>query len=254
MGHLLIVDVRTTHATGRAEREAAEAMIEAAARGRRSTLGADKAYDAAEHIARLRAIGVTPHVAQHTSGRRSAIDGRTTRHASLCDQRARVQADRGAVWLDQGRDRPAQDPASRATPCRLDRHSDGRSLQPGASAQGPGQRGMTKPRPSQVLGRWQIIEIKGWEADYVDLLGHGHLQLDPDGGHVEFGAVQIELECWYSPTGARFNFHGSEEGTEVWGDGDADLEPDGTLAGEVRLHHGDNMPFVARGRCISATC
>jgi transposase len=87
MGHVLmenrsglIVDVRTTHATSRAERETAEAMIQAASRGRRATLGADKAYAAAEHIARLRAIGVTPHVAQNTSGRRSAIDGRTTRH------------------------------------------------------------------------------------------------------------------------------------------------------------------------------
>ena len=46
MGHLLIenrhgliVDVRTTHATGRAEREAAEAMIAGAARGRRVTVG-----------------------------------------------------------------------------------------------------------------------------------------------------------------------------------------------------------------------
>lgn len=88
MGHLLIenrngliVDVRTTHATGRAEREAAEAMIATATRKSRATLGSDKAYDAAEHVARLRAIGVTPHVAQNKSGRRSAIDGRTTRHA-----------------------------------------------------------------------------------------------------------------------------------------------------------------------------
>jgi len=71
MGHLLmenrrglIVDVRTTHATGRAEREAAETMIQAAARGRHATLAADKAYDAVEHIAQLRAIGITPHVAQ----------------------------------------------------------------------------------------------------------------------------------------------------------------------------------------------
>lgn len=32
-------------------------------------------------VAACRALGVTPHVAQNTSGRRSAIDGRTTRHA-----------------------------------------------------------------------------------------------------------------------------------------------------------------------------
>ena len=50
MGHLLIenrhgliVDVRITHATGRAEREAAEAMIEAATRGRWVTLGCSAA-------------------------------------------------------------------------------------------------------------------------------------------------------------------------------------------------------------------
>ena len=107
MGHLLmenrhglIVDVRTTHATGRAEREAAEMMIQAAARGRRVTLGADKAYDAAEHIARLRAIGVTPHVAQNTSGRRSAIDGRTTRHVGYgVSQRLRKRIEEPFGWI-----------------------------------------------------------------------------------------------------------------------------------------------------------
>ena len=107
MGHLLIenrhgliVDVRTTHATGRAEREAAEAMIAQAARGRRTTLGADKAYDAAEHVAALRAIGVTPHVAQHTTGRRSAIDGRTTRHAGYAvSQRLRKRIEEPFGWI-----------------------------------------------------------------------------------------------------------------------------------------------------------
>lgn len=93
----MIVDVRTAHATGRAEREAAEAMIQAAARGRRATLAADKAHDAAKHVAQLRAIGVTPHVAQNTSGRRSAIDGCTTRHAGDgVSQRMRQRIEGGA--------------------------------------------------------------------------------------------------------------------------------------------------------------
>ena len=105
---------------------------------------------------------------------------------------------------------------------------------------------MTTSRPSQVLGRWRITEIEGWDADYVDMLGPGHIQFDREGGQIEFGAVQIGLECWYSPTGAHFNFHGSDEGTEVFGNGDADLEPDGTIAGELRFHHGDDMPFTAR--------
>jgi transposase len=96
----LIVDVRTSHATGRAEREAAEAMIAAASRGRRVTLGSDKAYDAAEHVANLRALGVTPHVAQNLSGRRSAIDGRTTRHPGYAiSQRIRKRIEEPFGWI-----------------------------------------------------------------------------------------------------------------------------------------------------------
>src|SRR3954463_7080052 len=44
------------------------------------TLGADKAFDVAGHVAKLREMNVTPHVAQNTTNRASAIDGRTTRH------------------------------------------------------------------------------------------------------------------------------------------------------------------------------
>jgi hypothetical protein len=39
-----------------------------------------KAYDVAGFVADLRKHNVTPHVAQNTTNRRSAIDGRTTRH------------------------------------------------------------------------------------------------------------------------------------------------------------------------------
>ena len=42
------------------------------------TLGADKGYDTHDLVAQVRAAGVRPHVAQNTSGRRSAIDSRTT--------------------------------------------------------------------------------------------------------------------------------------------------------------------------------
>lgn len=76
----LAVDARLTLATGTAEGEAALAMAAARAGRRRITLGADKAYDTAALVAQLRQCAVTPHVAQNTTNRRSAIDGRTTRH------------------------------------------------------------------------------------------------------------------------------------------------------------------------------
>ena len=77
----LLVDACLTHADGHAERVAALHMIEPYAdRPRAITLGADKGYDAEDFVNELRSMRVTPHVAQNVNGRRSAIDGRTTRH------------------------------------------------------------------------------------------------------------------------------------------------------------------------------
>lgn len=87
MGHTLmenrnglVLDARVTQATGTAEREAAAEMIQNIQGTRRVTVGADKGYDTHGFVSTLRSLGVTPHVAQNNKGRRSAIDGRTTRH------------------------------------------------------------------------------------------------------------------------------------------------------------------------------
>src|SRR3972149_11045674 len=75
----LVVDLDLTQATGRAEREAALGMLDRLPRRkRRLTLGGDKGYDTHEFVAELRQRRVTPHVTQNQSGRRSAMDGRTT--------------------------------------------------------------------------------------------------------------------------------------------------------------------------------
>ena len=89
MGHALmenrnglVVGAVATRASGHAERLAALHLI--APHGERPmpiTLGTDKAYDTADFVMECREIGVSPHVAQNTTGRSSAIDGRTTRHA-----------------------------------------------------------------------------------------------------------------------------------------------------------------------------
>ena len=95
----LVVDTRLTPATGRAEREAAVAMIEARPGNQRVTVGADKAYDTAEFVDTLRCANATPHVAQNTSNRRSAIDGRTTRHPGYTvSQRIRKRIEECFGW------------------------------------------------------------------------------------------------------------------------------------------------------------
>ena len=97
----LIVDARLTLADGHAERIAALSMIEPRAdRPVAVSLGADKAYDAEDFVNELRSMNVRPHVAQNDNGRRSAIDGRTTRHAGYgMSQRIRKRIEEGFGWI-----------------------------------------------------------------------------------------------------------------------------------------------------------
>ena len=76
--HGLIASAMVTRADGHAEREAAKAMINDARQVVPDeeiaiTLGADKGYDAKEFIDACIEMKVTPHVAQNTSGRSSAV-------------------------------------------------------------------------------------------------------------------------------------------------------------------------------------
>lgn len=107
-GHLLmenrnalIVDIELTQADGYAERATAlEMLARLPRRGRRRTVAADKGYDTAAFVVDCRDLGVTPHVAQHTNGRRSAIDGRTTRHAGhRTSQRIRPRIEEPFGWI-----------------------------------------------------------------------------------------------------------------------------------------------------------
>lgn len=108
MGHLLmenrnglIVVPTVTHATGTAEREAAEAMVKQIAGDRRITLGGDKNYDTNELVLALRKLEVTPHVAANTERKGgSAIDARTTRHSGYTvSQKFRKRIEEAFGWM-----------------------------------------------------------------------------------------------------------------------------------------------------------
>ena len=96
----LIVQTQLLHSTGTAECEAVLARVDRLPKGkRRRTLGADKGYDTRAFVAGVRARGVTPHVAQNTANRRSAIDGRTTRHGGYAvSQKKRKLVEQGFGW------------------------------------------------------------------------------------------------------------------------------------------------------------
>lgn len=97
----LILDFLLTQATGTAERDAALVMLDRRTLPRkRVTLAGDKGYDTRAFVEELRQRAVTPHVAQHTMRRRSAIDGRTTRHPGYAlSQRIRKRIEECFGWM-----------------------------------------------------------------------------------------------------------------------------------------------------------
>jgi transposase len=114
MGHVLMenrnglaIDAALTQATGTAEREAALAMLDRKrTRGRRITLGADKAYDVTGFVGDLRRRNVTPHIAINGAvsklgkARKTAIDARTLRHAGYAvSQRIRKRIEEVFGWV-----------------------------------------------------------------------------------------------------------------------------------------------------------
>jgi Transposase DDE domain len=105
--HGLAVGGAVSQATGTAERQTALELIDGRDRGRRRiTLGADKAYDVTQFVHDLRSRSVTPHITidGHLSKtgkrRKTALDGRTTRHVGYdISQRCRKRIEEVFGWI-----------------------------------------------------------------------------------------------------------------------------------------------------------
>jgi hypothetical protein len=137
--HGLVANICATAATGTAEREAATILLEASAPPG-STLGADKGYDVASFVAAVRALGVTPHVAQKPRERDRRPHDPTRR---VCDQSAEAKAGRAGLGLDEDRWLTAQAAASRRGTRGLDAHLHRHRVQPDTHAQPGGDVSLT---------------------------------------------------------------------------------------------------------------
>jgi transposase len=114
MGHVLmenrnalIVETELTEASGTAERDAALAMIDRHSLGaKRITLGGDKGFDVTEFVGKLRERNITPHITidahltKTGKTRKTAIDGRTTRHPGyVVSQRIRKRIEESFGYI-----------------------------------------------------------------------------------------------------------------------------------------------------------
>lgn len=98
----LVVDVDLTPAAGTPEWQAALGMLERLPSNGRKTVAGDRGYDNRGFVTGCRQRRITPHVAQYptTRSRKSAIDGRTTRHPGYREsQRWRKRIEEFFGWL-----------------------------------------------------------------------------------------------------------------------------------------------------------
>ena len=155
--------------------------------------------------------------------RLSAIDGRTTRHASYAtSQRVRKRIEEAFGWIktiagaeEIALRRPRQD--------RLGPHLRRRRLQSGAAAQAVGgARLMARKKLAALaapfLGRWRIAEMDLWDNEALDLVEPAFLEIKGQQGEMRFIAVQAWLDFRYDVRAggplAEFSWEGIDEGDQ----------------------------------------
>src|ERR1700681_3977417 len=238
--HGLLVDACLTPADGHAERGAALAMIEPRAdRPRAVTLGADKAYDAEDFVNGLRSMTVTPHVAQNTSGRSSAIDARTTRHGGYAvSQRVRKRIEEAFGWIKTV---ARQEKTKFRGRCR--------GLQSGSIAEAHRGKGLMAAFAKAFAGRWRIVEMDVWDKDFLDLVETAHLTFKGAAdGEIAFGALKGFLDVRYGTRDdsacAEFSREGNDENDPASGRGWVVLGIAGRVVGHFYIHNGEDSGFV----------
>lgn len=106
-----------------------------------------------------------------------------------------------------------------------------------------------------VLGRWRIVEMPDFDEDYPDTMGLAYILFEPHGsGEFAFGCVTGQIFGGGDTDTVEFSWTGNDEMDEAQGDGWAELQPDGSLKGQICFHRGDEADFIAHRWTSSTAC
>ena len=98
-----------------------------------------------------------------------------------------------------------------------------------------------------MKGKWRIIEMTDYEAGFPDMVEPAYILFDGEsGGEFVFGCVTGAIYGPGDTNAVEFTWAGNDEMDEASGDGWAELQPDGSLKGQIRFHGGDEADFTAR--------
>jgi hypothetical protein len=100
-----------------------------------------------------------------------------------------------------------------------------------------------------LRGRWRVIETPGY-----DMAGAGsYIGFDQNGGEFALDCLTGSFYGSCEGDGVAFEWDGNDEMNETSGSGWAELQPDGSLEGEITLQNGDDIPFTAHRQTTSST-
>jgi hypothetical protein len=104
-----------------------------------------------------------------------------------------------------------------------------------------------------VRGKWRIVEMPDYEADFPDMMGPAYILFGKSGGEFAFGCVTGAIYGTADGDAVEFTWSGNDEMDEASGDGWAELQPDGTLEGQICFHGSDEADFIAKPWHTSST-
>ncbi len=100
-----------------------------------------------------------------------------------------------------------------------------------------------------IRGRWRVVETPGYDMGR----GGAYILFGDSGGEFAFDCLTGSIHAACVGDAVEFSWEGSDEMEPASGDGWAELHEDGSLEGEICLHNGDDIPFIARRSKTSST-
>jgi hypothetical protein len=100
-----------------------------------------------------------------------------------------------------------------------------------------------------IRGRWRVVETPGYDM----AVAGAYILFDDGGGEFALDCLTGSIHGACDGDAVEFSWEGSNEMEPASGDGWAELQEDGSLEGEVCLHNGDDIPFLARRSKTSST-
>ena len=105
-----------------------------------------------------------------------------------------------------------------------------------------------------MIGKWRIVEMPDYVANFPDMLEPAYIQFNGNGsGEFVFGCVTGAIYGAGNSNAVEFTWDGNDEMDQACGTGSAELRPDGSATGQICFHGGDEVNFTARPWATSST-